>query len=1456
MGLPLDLIPATKLSESVLGNTIHPDNFGMQAATDWDMEVEMGEIGLGDRVERVSFPALNPSPSLSLATACIEIEGKEGGKTVNGERIMESVPSVTSDMCASASEHSGDLKTQQREEYNGIAKLPKDCAEDNSHNRVQSGVKITKDCARLDAIPTSPTSVCASSPNLQATSIGSHNCDQLLDRSSTTQLQNFQHLEKSKEERQIEGTEFEEKYEGEDEAASNLQLTTSVHKAQSVIGEDIKEELLLEVDIVTVGDQNMEDSALSQDGAHALDGIPEVSHTVSCYLDMETTQLSQQKSAETNTLQAKNQDLSPSVSTASVQSNAQVSSCSGDCTEIKQEEEEIEVERRDGGRRRLDRESAGRNSRRRGRGGDQRGGRRRNSLDITREPESEAGTEGCQVIFQLQSLSDDSPIKDEEGAEPFHHSRSASFKVHLQQQNVEPRCPQGELLLGTGIPESCLPASLEESSDEQIVFELESVTTSVEVLKAEEEMEVVGTEDQAREPRDCQSPSILFERFFAGRRRDEGESRECQNELQNDTRLVNRTSLETSPQSRARGMALMGAVTGQVIKVEDYSQDVVPCQNEPSASPASVGGAIVGQVHPYEQQGGVRVFLVKEENPLVLDEPQEFPECGHTEVPNEEMRADGNTCADSEAMLLEDREGGGDEYREGAVSASPLALDVEVRGGEQCIVFRVKEEEREVALDPPQREHSLSVLLVSRAAALDQQVDQGHARGDGPLVSDLHSGPYTNSGAIWVSVPPGCGAEERVAENEECGQSREMMTQTGPQPNVFVCTGEGELNTEQQNTAELLEFLLQKSDTEHSDSSDSEPEEEAFTMACYHDSSSSGSIITEKHDRSRFSIPVEERPGGSVPEGNAEGGRKEGRTPVEYFSQYLDWETWDEIAHCNTTLSEASNSVTSKEVAQFVGIHIAMGTLKFPDKKLYWQDFTRVPLIADAMHASRFFLLAQKLRLARHAEDLETPGEAGGSRHSEHRGGEVANVEGPGTHPSPDSEGTATAAHGDGSDTTHRSTITDPAAHRNIPTNRACEQRSDPQPAGLTQTRASPQTGTARTEHAHNTRSRAHCTRRWPQDTGEVSALEDETHHIANARSSAQRPVGFSNSTNSSDTDPLWQVRNLLDRVRAGCLALTREGNYGVDQHPVPLGQCRRKKSLKKIQPVLQCTVLVGDGGLVLDFNLSTDDSGREVTLQRIPRDKESGEAMVFLCKEELCTPAVLERLLVGGVRSAGRVGGVRGEVGDEFVSSDGKLTLLRCQQGFILSTLTERQARQFSLLKDFEGVQKDVQLHRDLLRLYRTPLTASSPARWPQSVLWRLTDLALVNSWLQFRQDGGHKSLSLMAFRLQVAKALIHTNRASMPQSAPPHPPAPKLPRQDRAASPAPLSVLSLPDTASRYDGLGHWPEQVAEGEGARCRFGGCERTSRVRCLKCCVFLCISRNHNCFLKFHIQGSA
>lgn len=56
-----------------------------------------------------------------------------------------------------------------------------------------------------------------------------------------------------------------------------------------------------------------------------------------------------------------------------------------------------------------------------------------------------------------------------------------------------------------------------------------------------------------------------------------------------------------------------------------------------------------------------------------------------------------------------------------------------------------------------------------------------------------------------------------------------------------------------------------------------------------------------------------------------EDGTKE---PINNFSKYLGWETWVEIANCTNARCNMSNPVTAREVAQFVGIHIAMGTLK------------------------------------------------------------------------------------------------------------------------------------------------------------------------------------------------------------------------------------------------------------------------------------------------------------------------------------------------------------------------------------------------------------------------------------------------------------------------------------------------------------------------------------------------
>lgn len=512
--------------------------------------------------------------------------------------------------------------------------------------------------------------------------------------------------------------------------------------------------------------------------------------------------------------------------------------------------------------------------------------------------------------------------------------------------------------------------------------------------------------------------------------------------------------------------------------------------------------------------------------------------------------------------------------------------------------------------------------------------------------------------------------------------------------------------------------------------------------------------------------------------------REENRTiePIDYFSKYFGWDTWVEIANCTNKLSNMPKPVTAKEVAQFVGIHIAMGTLKvcallfyvylallvrprplkvylvssaifqFPSPRLYWEDLTKVPLVAEAMPLSRFLELSRMLKLASPAKDPVN-----------------SNVQ----------------------------------------------------------------------EGRHDSDF---------QNAQQGKSLSSRQSEICQ-RSDGLRQVDTPNDCSKTQTDPLWKARPLLCRFKAGCQSLRREGEYAVDQYPLPLTGKMHNKKLS-----LYCTTLIGFGGLLLHVDLKLGLSGKEDAVEKmVPKG-----SMVFLCKQELSTPAMLERLLAAGIHGAGKVGGARGQIGDEFISSDGKLMLRRSHCGFILSTAGNSQRNMASLIDNFEKAQMSTHLNRDLQNLYSIPLTASAPTCWPQAVLWYLTDLALVNSWLLYRQDHRASSapLTLMAFRLEVSKSLILSSGSDTQEdSVPPQPPIEKAHATNETPNPNLVEDSPLPDAATRYDGSGHWPEQLGEGEGGRCRFGDCQRTSRVLCLKCCVFLCISRNHNCFLNFHNQGN-
>uniref|UniRef100_A0A8C6KLB4 C2H2-type domain-containing protein n=1 Tax=Nothobranchius furzeri TaxID=105023 RepID=A0A8C6KLB4_NOTFU len=465
------------------------------------------------------------------------------------------------------------------------------------------------------------------------------------------------------------------------------------------------------------------------------------------------------------------------------------------------------------------------------------------------------------------------------------------------------------------------------------------------------------------------------------------------------------------------------------------------------------------------------------------------------------------------------------------------------------------------------------------------------------------------------------------------------------------------------------------------------------------------------------------------------------REPIDYFYQYFGWDTWVKIAASTNKLPNILNPVTYREVACFVGIHIAMGTLKFPSPRLYWDDPTKVLLISEAMSLTRFLDLSRMLKLTSPRDDL--------------------------TSSCPKSQ-----QHG--------------------------------------KTCLSDQSVTSQSQDG--------------QHEGDISN-----------RLQKQR-------------DPLWKVQPLLCRFNAGCQWLRRQGDYAVDQYSLPL-----MGKIHGNSPSLQCTTLTGLGGFLTHVDLKVDLSDKEDAVEKmVPRG-----SMIFLCKQELSTPSMLERLLAAGVHGAGKVGGPRGQIGDEFVSSNGKLMLRRSHCGFLLSTAGNEHRNMAALINSFEKAQTLARLSRNLQGLYSTPLTASSPTCWPLAVLWYLTDAALVNSWLLYRQNhrAASAALTFMAFRLEVSKALIHSSSSDTHDSVPPQPPSEKSHKACETPNPVLVEESPLPDAATRYDSSGHWPEQLSEGEGGKCRFGDCQRMSRVLCLKCCVFLCISRNHNCFLNFHSQGT-
>ena len=145
-------------------------------------------------------------------------------------------------------------------------------------------------------------------------------------------------------------------------------------------------------------------------------------------------------------------------------------------------------------------------------------------------------------------------------------------------------------------------------------------------------------------------------------------------------------------------------------------------------------------------------------------------------------------------------------------------------------------------------------------------------------------------------------------------------------------------------------------------------------------------------------------------------------------------------------------------------------------------------------------------------------------------------------------------------------------------------------------------------------------------------------------------------------------------------------------------------------------------------------------------------------------------------------------------------------------------------------------------MALYSIPTRAR---RWYFSLFGYCLELALTNSYLQYRRDckllGVPQDLKTSKeFRIAVSEtlrngALRSRGRPSLNASL----------NKKRIRRPMALR----PDADLRLDGLNHWPDNTTKG---RCKY--CSKGfSRLKCTKCNLHLCLVQGRNCFVQFHLE---
>lgn len=367
----------------------------------------------------------------------------------------------------------------------------------------------------------------------------------------------------------------------------------------------------------------------------------------------------------------------------------------------------------------------------------------------------------------------------------------------------------------------------------------------------------------------------------------------------------------------------------------------------------------------------------------------------------------------------------------------------------------------------------------------------------------------------------------------------------------------------------------------------------------------------------------------------------------------------------------------------------------------------------------------------------------------------------------------------------------------------------------------------------------------------------------------------------------LWLVQPMIDTVRNRCLELSRShGTYSIDEQMIPfLGKCPVKQYVPgKPRPVgLKNFVITSSSGLILDFEIYQGNTtpfpdtalglGPSVVL-RLISTLPKGSFIFF--DRYFTTIPLMEKLITEQIDGTGtlttnRFKGYtftkdsqmrRGDF-EETVNAERNVCVVKWKDNkSVLMTSTclgaqpvenvqrwDKSSKSYitvpcpNIVKKYNENMGGVDVSDQMLEAYRS---WHKTRKWPLKVFMHLFDMSLVNAWYEYRiasQSNKQKAMDFLDFKLTVSDFLLGGPTRKRQRD----------PTDDLSEMPTTshYKPATIPTMDKRLDGYNHWPICDTIKAPRCCRLKNCSSRSKIRCTKCNVYLCLSKDNHCFYVFH-----